>query len=425
MPFSHLISEPKLLKSIAQLGFLKPTPIQNQAIPVILNGRDLRASAQTGTGKTAAFILPILSRLVKPANGPGPRVLILVPTRELAEQTMAEAKKHSKEFPFIKTICLFGGVPYPQQNRDLASKYDILIATPGRLIDHMERGRIKFSRLEILVLDEADRMLDMGFIKPIEQITKKTPDDRQTLLFSATLKGSVLNFSKRFLKDPVDIAISPETITAKNVEQKLFHANSREHKNKLLNEFLADETIDQAIIFTATKRQAAQLARDLASEGHLASALHGDMNQSQRTKTMIRMRQKKFKILVATDVASRGLDVLTITHVINYDLPNNSEDYVHRIGRTGRAGAKGLAISLVSHKDRAVLREIETFLKKRLTLENQSQMDEDNRHNRAEKKNRHEKHQEQKAGNFKRFKPKRFGNQHNRRKKVFLKKRFK
>lgn len=402
MPFSHLISEPKLLKSIANLGFTKPTPIQNQAIPVILKGKDLRASAQTGTGKTAAFILPILNKLVKPKSGAGPRVLILVPTRELAEQILVEARKHSREFPFIKTICVYGGVPYPQQIRELFGKHDILVATPGRLIDHMERKRVKFSRLETLVLDEADRMLDMGFIKPIEQITKATPSNRQTLLFSATLKSSVKNLSKRLLKDPVDIAISPEKPTCDNVEQKLYHARDQKHKKTLLNEFLADETVDQALIFTATKRQAAKLTLELRDDGHLASALHGDMNQRQRTKTMQQMRRKKFKILVATDVASRGLDVLTITHVINYDLPNNSEDYVHRIGRTGRAGAKGTAISLVSHKDRAVLRDIEHFLKQRLTLENQSQMDEDKRHNRGDRKERSFKQKNSK------FKPRHF-----------------
>jgi superfamily II DNA/RNA helicase len=373
MPFSHLIKEPKLLKSIANLGFVKPTSIQNQAIPVILSGQDLRASAQTGTGKTAAFILPILSLLMKSHAGHGPRVLILVPTRELAEQILSETKKHSQDFPFIKTICLFGGVPYPQQNRDLSSKYDILVATPGRLIDHMERGKISFSRLQILVLDEADRMLDMGFIKPVEQIAAKTPPHRQTLLFSATLKGSVINLSKKLLKNPVDINISPESVTCKNIEQKFFHADNQQHKKSSLIEFLKDPSLDQAIIFTATKRQAARLAKELQEEGYLASALHGDMSQHQRTKTMQKMRQKKFNILVATDVAARGLDVLTITHVINYDLPNNSEDYVHRIGRTGRAGAKGLAISLVSHKDRPVLKDIELLLKERITFVNKPQ----------------------------------------------------
>ncbi|GAI29982.1 unnamed protein product, partial [marine sediment metagenome] len=274
--------------------------------------------------------------------------------------------------------------------------------------DHMERRRVKFSRLEILVLDEADRMLDMGFIKPIEQITKATPQNRQTLLFSATLKGAVINLSKRLLKNPIDISISPEKPTCDNIEQKLFHASSQKHKMILLNEFLKDETLDQALIFTATKRQAAKLAVELRDEGHLASALHGDMNQRQRTKTMQQMRRKKFKILVATDVASRGLDVLTITHVINYDLPNNSEDYVHRIGRTGRAGAKGLAISLVSYKDRAVLREIEVFLKKRLILVNQSAMDEEKRHSRSDRK---ERQFQQKSFRFKsksKFKSKNF-----------------
>ncbi len=405
MPFSHLISDSKLLKSIADLGFKKPTPIQNQAIPVILKGQDLRASAQTGTGKTAAFILPILNGLIKTKSGNGPRILILVPTRELAEQILVETKKHSRIFPFIKTVCIFGGVPYPKQIRELSSKCDILIATPGRLIDHMERKRIKFTRLETLVLDEADRMLDMGFIKPIEQITRATPDSRQTLLFSATLKNSVRRLSQKLLRNPLDIVIAPDKTTSQNIEQKLFYTNSQKHKRSILDQVLEDKTLDQALIFTATKRQAATLARELSVAGHLAFALHGDMNQRQRTRTMQQMRKKRFKILVATDVASRGLDVLTITHVINYDLPNNCEDYVHRIGRTGRAGAKGLAISLVSHKDRPVVRDIERFLKQRLTLVNQPKTQDEKDHGRNDRQVK--KENQFKQENF-RFKSKKF-----------------
>lgn len=369
MAFKHLISHPQILKSIAESGFLKPMPIQEQVIPKILAGLDLRASAQTGTGKTAAFILPILSRLTISKPGVGPRVLILVPTRELAQQIVVEAKKHSKYLPNIKTICIYGGASYPQQNRELSSPYDILVATPGRLIDHMKRGRIKFNRLEVLVLDEADRMLDMGFIKPVEQIAKSTPKGRQTLMFSATLKGSVINLSKSLLNNPAEVCVSPDQISAKNIKQYLYLADSLEHKMNLLKHLLQDESLDQALVFTATKRQAASLAKQLAQCGFLTSALHGNMNQRQRTRTMVQMRKKAFRILIATDVAARGLDVLTISHVINFDLPDSAEDYVHRIGRTGRAGAAGFALSLVSHKDRAILREIEQFIRQKISIQ--------------------------------------------------------
>ncbi len=363
MSFNQLLTQDPILQAIEEAGYTEPTPIQAQAIPVILAGRDLRASAQTGTGKTAAFILPVLEKLVKtPAKpGKGPRVLILVPTRELAMQVAKEAAKYSQKLSHMKTICIYGGAPYPIQNRDLSRPYEILVATPGRLIDHMERGRIPFGRLEFLILDEADRMLDMGFIEPVEHIASATPAEKQTLLFSATFHKNVMNLSKRLLKNPAEIVIAAQHEKHENIEQRLHHVDNLQHKERLLDHLLKDESVKQAIVFTATKHQADTLMEVLCEKGHEAAALHGDMNQRQRTKTIARLRRGEVRVLVATDVAARGIDIQTITHVINFDLPRSAEDYVHRIGRTGRAGAHGIALSFASPKDRGLVRQIEQF----------------------------------------------------------------
>ena len=268
----------------------------------------------------------------------------------------------------LKQFCIVGGVPYPAQTRQLSKHYDVLIATPGRLIDFIERKKINFSRLEIMILDEADRMLDMGFLEPVEQIIDETPSNRQTLLFSATLRGSVIKLSNRLLKDPKEIVIKAEKESLDNIEQKLHYVDDVKHKNRLLEHILTEEGIDHSIIFTATKRHAAKLVVELReTTGHKASALHGDMNQRQRTKTIAQYREGKFKILVATDVAARGIDVKSITHVVNFDLPHN-EDYVHRIGRTGRAGAKGKALSFVSNKDAHLLNNIERYIGKKIEV---------------------------------------------------------
>lgn len=363
MNFKDLNLDPAILKAIEQAGFTQPTPIQSEAIPLILQGKDLRASAQTGTGKTAAYLLPALQRLTlpRPRRSISPRVLILVPTRELAIQVSDEAKKHSKFLPKMKTVCIYGGAPYPIQYKELSRPCEILVATPGRLIDHLERGRVDLSFVEILVLDEADRMLDMGFVEPVEQIAAKTPKDRQTLLFSATMQGSVLKLSRNLLNNPAEVSISADTEKHENIEQRLYYVDDLNHKYRLLGHLLNDPEINQAIVFTSTKRFADQLVDELYDQGCKAAALHGDMNQRQRTRTITRLRGGDIRFLIATDVAARGIDVQSISHVINFDLPRSAEDYVHRIGRTGRAGASGLALSFAAHNERHLVTKIEQF----------------------------------------------------------------
>lgn len=365
MTFQELGLHESILKALIELGYVIPTPVQSKAIPKVMQGFDIQASAQTGTGKTAAFLLPALNRLIMPSkikNCIGPRILVLVPTRELAMQVAAEAVKFSKYVSKARTVCVFGGAPYPPQNRDLSKPYDILVATPGRLIDHIDRGRINFSRLEMFVLDEADRMLDMGFIEPVEKIAALLPKERQTLLFSATLKGSVLKLSQRLLNNPMELSVAPPKTSHENIEQRLYHTDNLDHKYTLLDHLLNDPELQKAIVFTATKRHADELVDKLFDNGHRAGALHGDMNQGQRTRTIAQLRSGQIRILVATDVAARGLDVDAITHVINFDLPMNVEDYVHRIGRTGRADAKGIAMSFVSYKEVSFVKRLESFI---------------------------------------------------------------
>lgn len=370
MTFQQLLSNPHIVKALGELGYTTPTPIQATAIPKALEGADLRASAQTGTGKTAAFMLPTLERIAESQsfagksegpNAKGPRVLVLVPTRELAIQVAAETAKFSKYLPRMKTVCVYGGTPYPVEIRALRMPYEILVATPGRLIDHLERGRINLSKLEVLILDEADRMLDMGFIEPVERIAAATPPSRQTLLFSATMKGNVLKLSNKLLKNPVEIEIQADPVQQLQIEQSVQAVDNLDHKYKILDHLLADATVTQAIIFTGTKRQADKLADKLEQDGLTVAPLHGDMNQRQRTRTIAQMKQGRIKILVATDVAARGIDVPTISHVINFDIPMSTEDYVHRIGRTGRAGASGKAILLATHREMRFVRQIERF----------------------------------------------------------------
>ena len=362
MTFEKLALHPDILKAISDCGYTSPTPIQNQAIPAALAGHDLMASAQTGTGKTAAFILPALQRLTAPASGKsrGPRVLVLTPTRELAAQITDAATKYGRHLRF-SIASILGGMPYPAQNRALSKPMDIMVATPGRLMDHMERGRVDFSRLEILVLDEADRMLDMGFIHAVETIAAATPSSRQTLLFSATLEGNIAKLAQRLLRNPQRIQVTSAQARHENIEQRLHHTDDDGHKQRMLGHLLADGAMEKAIIFTATKRGADRLAKTLHTQGHKAAALHGDMNQSARNRVIHQLRGGSLRLLVATDVAARGIDVSGVSHVFNFDLPRSAEDYVHRIGRTGRAGASGTAISFAAPDESRLVRDIERY----------------------------------------------------------------
>ena len=352
MSFKELNLDPKLLRAIEACGFDKPTDIQQQAIPMVLQGRDLMASAQTGTGKTAAFVLPALQQLMKPSNhqGIGPRVLVLTPTRELAMQVSDNIRQYGR-FGQFTSGNIVGGMAYPPQIKLLRRPVDLLVATPGRLMDHMEQGRIDFSRLEILVLDEADRMLDMGFLDDVKKIAAATPANRQTLLFSATLEGKVLGVAKQLLKNPERIQLASNHERHASIQQHAHQADDISHKHRLLTHYLGSDDVEQAVIFTATKRSADKLAKTLADKGHTSAALHGDMGQGARKRTVDHMRKGKFRLLVATDVAARGLDIKGLSHVINFDMPMVAEDYLHRIGRTGRGGATGTAVSLIGPDD--------------------------------------------------------------------------
>ena len=369
MSFEDLNLHPSIIKAIHDAGYTAPTPIQKQAIPELLAGHDVMASAQTGTGKTAAFMLPALHLLATPAKiqSRGPRVLVLTPTRELALQVSDAATKYGKYLSRVKVISILGGMPYPLQNKLLSQSVDILVATPGRLIDHIQRGRIDFKRLEMLVLDEADRMLDMGFIDDVESIASATPATRQTLLFSATLDDAINKVAAKLLKSPKRIQAASQKARLENIEQRLHYVDDMSHKNRLLHHVLRDETLKQAIVFTATKRDADSLADNLYAQGYAAAALHGDMNQRERTRTLTKLRTGGLRVLVATDVAARGIDIADITHVINFDLPKFAEDYVHRIGRTGRAGAAGIAVSFASIRDGVHLTKIERYTGQRIT----------------------------------------------------------
>jgi superfamily II DNA/RNA helicase len=367
MSFETLnLSEP-ILKAITACGYTEPTPIQAQSIPLAIAGKDLIGSAQTGTGKTASFVLPALERLLVPStkNGKGPRILVLTPTRELANQVLDAVRTYGK-FMRVRCGAILGGMPYREQMALLSQPVDIIVATPGRLIDHLDRRSINFSRLELLILDEADRMLDMGFSEDVDRIAAAAPSDRQTLLFTATMDDAMAQLAKRLLQNPVRIAVEAQAAAELKIEQRLHVTDDMRHKNRLLQHLVADASVTKAIIFSATKRDADQLAAELFAQGHAAAALHGDMSQGARNKTIVNMRRGKVRFLVATDVAARGLDVTGISHVINFDLPKFAEDYVHRIGRTGRAGATGIAISFCSMNEVAYLDRIERYTGKTL-----------------------------------------------------------
>ena len=389
MTFAEIGLHEDLLKALTESGYTEPTAVQAQAIPAALEGRDLMVSSQTGSGKTAAFMLPAMHRFAsqeRPAFVPGqktpnqerqsarsrggerqrftaatPKMLVLTPTRELAMQVTAATEKYGAFVRRLKAVAILGGMPYPKQMELLSRNPEILVATPGRLIDHMESGKIDFSQLQVLVLDEADRMLDMGFIDDIEKIVNATPAARQTMLFSATLDGMVGQMARRMTRDPMLIQVAASSAKHENIEQRMHFVDDLAHKNRLLDHLLRDTTIDQAIVFTATKRDADTITDRLNIAGFNAAALHGDMHQGARNRTLTALRRGQVRILVATDVAARGIDVPTITHVFNYDLPKFAEDYVHRIGRTGRAGRNGLAVSLVNHAEQFNVKKIERF----------------------------------------------------------------
>lgn len=366
MSFTQFNLHPKILKALELCGYTNPTPIQTKSIPEIMKGKDLVASAQTGTGKTASFVLPALHLLLsEKAKTPSPRVLVLTPTRELANQITDAISKYAR-FMQCSVVSIVGGMSYKTQFNNLARPVDIIVATPGRLLDHMENRKIDLSHVELLVLDEADRMLDMGFVDDVREIASATPANRQTLLFSATMDDDLAPIIRKFMKDPVRIDLSQENISPHQIKQKVYYADNSLHKSKLLTHFLQNENVFKAIIFSATKVNADDLADELNHLGIRAAALHGDMKQGARNRITEQFKRGKIQFLVATDVASRGIDVKDITHVINYDLPKFSEDYVHRIGRTGRAGKEGIAISFISPFDAKHVGKIERFINQRL-----------------------------------------------------------
>jgi ATP-dependent RNA helicase DeaD len=361
--FSELGIEAPLLRAVDELGFEEPTPIQAQAIPLLLGGADIIAQAQTGTGKTAAFALPIIQRLEPEARQP--QALVLAPTRELAMQ-VAEAAFKLGKYKQVAVVPVYGGQPIERQLRALRAGVQIVVGTPGRIMDHIRRGTLLLERVRTVVLDEADEMLDMGFIEDIEFILQQVPTERQTALFSATIPPRIAELAQRYMRAPVRVAIPAETLTVPLVRQTSYEVLGRE-KMDALTRILDMEEPSSVILFTRTKREADEVAESLQSRGYSAEALHGDMSQALRERTLGRFRRGQVEILVATDVAARGLDIEDVSHVINYDVPYDPESYVHRIGRTGRAGRSGEAVTLVTPGERRMMRIIERVIGKRIT----------------------------------------------------------
>ncbi|WP_201531669.1 DEAD/DEAH box helicase [Psychrobacter sp. LFX-11D] len=364
--FTDLGIAKPILTALDRSGYTNPTPIQAQAIPFALAGRDLLLSAQTGSGKTAAFVIPVLDRLSRATSFDKlTKALILTPTRELAQQVHDSVRTYSKDMRGLFCVPLVGGAPYNGQITALKKGVQVIVATPGRLLDHINAGRVDLSSLEILVLDEADRMLDMGFADDISDILRAAPTDRQTIMCSATWDGPVGKIAASFTKNPERVSIKVESA---HIEEKVYYCDDFDHKNRLLDKIVCQQDMEQIIIFAATKRSTEKLAKQLQEAGHKASFLHGDLPQSKRNRIVQDLRNGKVKILVATDVAARGLDIPAISHVINYDLPRQTEDYVHRIGRCGRAGRTGIAISLCSMDDRPQLNAINRYLDRKMEV---------------------------------------------------------
>jgi ATP-dependent RNA helicase RhlE len=371
MSFDSLgLSEP-LVRAVNELGYTSPTPIQQQAIPAVLNGGDLLAGAQTGTGKTAGFTLPILQRLLTMPPAPGGkrvvRALILTPTRELAAQVEESVRAYGKYLK-LKSTVMFGGVGINPQIDALRRGVDIVVATPGRLLDHMQQKTIDLSHLEILVLDEADRMLDMGFIHDIKRVLAKLPPKRQNLLFSATFSDEIKTLADGLLDAPALIEVARRNTTAETVAQKI-HPVDRDKKRELLTHLIKQHNWFQVLVFTRTKHGANRLAEQLTKDGISALAIHGNKSQSARTRALAEFKNNTLQVLVATDIAARGIDIDQLPHVVNFDLPNVPEDYVHRIGRTGRAGATGEAVSLVCVDELQLLKDIEKLIKRAVPQE--------------------------------------------------------
>jgi len=368
--FSDLGLTPPLLRALAEEGYDSPTPIQIAAIPKLLEGRDLLGIAQTGTGKTAAFSLPLLQRLDAAGTRPQPRstrVLILTPTRELAiqiQESLATYGRHLK----LKSAVIFGGVGQTPQVRTLARGVDLLVATPGRLLDLIGQGHLRLDHVEAFVLDEADRMLDMGFVREVRRIAGMLPARRHTLLFSATMPEAVAEIAAALLRDPARVEVAPPATTVERIGQRVLFVE-KEDKRALLADILRDHAIERALVFTRTKHGANRVAQQLAKQGERADAIHGNKSQNARQRALEGFRNGEVRVLVATDIAARGIDVDGVTHVINFDLPNEPESYVHRIGRTARAGADGLAISFCDAEETAYLRDIERVIRQAVPVD--------------------------------------------------------
>ena len=369
--FAAIALHATLQRALADAGYADPTEVQARAIPPALSGRDLRVSSSTGSGKTASFVLPALQGVLDVRAGGerrergvvyGPRVLVLTPTRELAIQVAKATDTYGRHVQGLRVATVVGGVPYGAQLKAMRGPLDVLIATPGRLIDHVKSGKLVLDNVAMLVLDEADRMLDMGFIDDIRFIAECIPKARQTVMYSATFAGNVGRLASELLKpDAQTIAVDSHTDTHENIEQRLHWADDGRHKQALLDHLLTTKEVDQALVFTSTQRDADWLADRLADMGHAVASLHGGLPQGRRNFVLQGLRSRKLRVLIATDVAARGIDVPTISHVINFGLPMKAEDYVHRIGRTGRAGRQGLAVTLAEAGDAGMIRRIQQF----------------------------------------------------------------
>jgi ATP-dependent RNA helicase RhlE len=370
MSFATLGLSEEILRAVSERGYTEPTPIQAQAIPVVLSGRDLMGGAQTGTGKTAGFTLPILQLLsasAKPATGKAPiRVLVLIPTRELAAQVEESVRDYGKYLK-LSSMTMIGGVNINPQIQRLKTRVDILVATPGRLLDHVQQRTVDLSHVEILVLDEADRMLDMGFIRDIKKILALLPKQRQNLLFSATFSDEIKALADGLLNNPALIEVARRNATAELITQKIYPVD-RERKRALLTKLIKDHNWFQVLVFTRTKHGANNLAEYLNKDGITAMAIHGNKSQAARTRALAEFKTGKLQVLCATDIAARGIDISELPHVVNFELPNVAEDYVHRIGRTGRAGSEGEASSLVCIDEHKLLKDIERLIKREIPV---------------------------------------------------------